>query len=192
VRPPIRPYLQGELDALCGIYAIINALRALCREIDQRMARALFARLARRLATRHPGSVAHGMDGGLLRVLLASARRFVRDELAIIILAEDLKLATGASLSHLWEALAQELHSGAVAIVTTEGRHDHWTVAYQVTPRTLRLLDSSRRRFLRQSHCTVVETKTKYHLLADEIILLRRASGWGRSVRRRRKRRHRQ
>ena len=184
MRPPIRPYLQGELEALCGIYAIINALRALCQEIDQRMARALFARLARRLATRHPGSVAHGMDGGLLRVLLASARRFVRDELGIIILAEDLKLATGASLSHLWEALAQELHSGAVAIVTTEGRHDHWTV--------LRLLDSSRRRFLRQSHCTVVETKTKYHLLTDEIILLRRASDWGRSVRRRRKRRHRE
>ncbi len=31
----LRPYRQGRLDGLCGIYALINALRLLCPKLDE-------------------------------------------------------------------------------------------------------------------------------------------------------------
>ena len=48
-KPPskrrVKPYAQGDLDFMCGIYAIINALRALCREITWEISTHLFQHL---------------------------------------------------------------------------------------------------------------------------------------------------
>ena len=50
-KPPskrrVKPYAQGDLDSMCGIYAIINAFRALCREITWDISTQLFQRLVR-------------------------------------------------------------------------------------------------------------------------------------------------
>ena len=43
------PYCQGDLDGLCGLYAIINALCALCPEIDEDIALGMFGHLARHM-----------------------------------------------------------------------------------------------------------------------------------------------
>lgn len=48
----IEPYCQGDLDGLCGLYAIINALCALCPEIDEELATTLFRHLARHMEGR--------------------------------------------------------------------------------------------------------------------------------------------
>ena len=44
-----KPYRQGDLDGLCGIYAIINAVSFLCPEMDRETARDLFRVLNERL-----------------------------------------------------------------------------------------------------------------------------------------------
>ena len=31
----IKPYRQGRLDSLCGVYTLINALRLLCPRLDE-------------------------------------------------------------------------------------------------------------------------------------------------------------
>ena len=41
----VKPYAQGDLDSMCGIYAIINSFRALCREISWDISAQLFQRL---------------------------------------------------------------------------------------------------------------------------------------------------
>jgi hypothetical protein len=34
-RRQLKPYQQGRLDGLCGVYALINALRLLCPRLDE-------------------------------------------------------------------------------------------------------------------------------------------------------------
>ena len=45
-----QPYRQGDLDGLCGVYSIVNAVRALCPELDQDGAEWLFAHLMQALS----------------------------------------------------------------------------------------------------------------------------------------------
>ena len=47
----IEPYAQGDLDGMCAIYTIINAVRALCPEMTIGASTALFRRLIRSLDT---------------------------------------------------------------------------------------------------------------------------------------------
>ena len=45
----VEPYAQGDLDCLCAIYTIINAVRALCPEMTMSASSRLFRRLIRSL-----------------------------------------------------------------------------------------------------------------------------------------------
>ena len=40
----LQPYRQGRLDGLCGVYALINALRLLCPRLDEDACEAGFLR----------------------------------------------------------------------------------------------------------------------------------------------------
>ena len=42
---PIRPYRQGRFDGLCGIYALVNALRLLCPRLDEDTCEEVFCAL---------------------------------------------------------------------------------------------------------------------------------------------------
>ena len=45
----VEPYAQGDLDCVCAIYTIINAVRALCPEMTIGASSELFRRLIRSL-----------------------------------------------------------------------------------------------------------------------------------------------
>jgi hypothetical protein len=76
------------------------------------------------------------------------------------------------ALGKLWAALDQEIGSGCVAIIGITGADDHWYVVYWVTPKTLRLLDSSGRSCIRRSRSTVRTARTRYCLELSEILLI--------------------
>ena len=40
-----QPYRQGDLDGLCGVYSAVNAVRALCPEVDDDAAGCIFEAL---------------------------------------------------------------------------------------------------------------------------------------------------
>ena len=84
---PVDPYCQGDLDGLCGLYAIINALCALCPEIDEDIASGLFGHLARHIQLQRLKEpmpiIAYGIGSTSLRLLLERALRFVRKNLGI-------------------------------------------------------------------------------------------------------------
>ena len=74
-RPARRPYRQGDLDGLCGVYSVVNAVRVLCPELDQEGAEWLFAHLLQSLnesGVDLPIAVASGIGrvelGRLIRV----------------------------------------------------------------------------------------------------------------------------
>src|SRR4051812_10594314 len=41
----LKPYRQGRLDGLCGVYALINALRLLCPRLDEDACERVFCAL---------------------------------------------------------------------------------------------------------------------------------------------------
>ena len=165
-----RAYRQGDLDGLCGVYAVVNALRYLFQLKEDRC-RALFAALIkarhrRRRRPHHPilwvcpfeaAQTCGVLDGA--QIFQARPLRLSRDQ---------------RNLAQLWSGLLQELNPTCVAVIGISGAADHWCVVYRVTAKTLWVLDSSGRTRIRRSQCTVRASRTRYCLEAGETLLIAR------------------
>ena len=181
-KPPskrrVKPYAQGDLDSMCGIYAIINAFRALCREITWEISTHLFQHLVSCL-NRHAKQalfpIIFGTGTSLMRKLLGEAQSYLKKRLKIELAIEpkgrELK---SKSLEAAWQRLSAIVDETTVLILPLSGRWDHWTVLYDINARKIRLVDSSHRRELTRSRCTLGATKTRYCLELSGAIAIRR------------------
>ena len=172
------PLQQGHLDGLCGVYAIINAIRYVRPDVTQRHAQWLFERLNRALAKQNPARasagrmVIHGLNRTEMRRLIEVARQQLALEFGITLKVEWLpKLGRRWHLAELWRVLAVQMSLGRVAVLGLGGRHAHWSVVIAVTPKQLRLFDSDRLRTIRRRQCTVGLTTTRIMLMPDEVFL---------------------
>jgi hypothetical protein len=59
-------------------------------------------------------------------------------------------------------------------ILELGGCCSHWTVLYDVKPRTMLLLDSDGQRELKKSHCTLGPSRTRYRLKLPAAIAISR------------------
>ncbi len=173
------PYRQGDLDGLCGVYSAINAVRALCPEIDGDDAGWLFDHLVRHLSDNGnaaSGAVANGIGCGDEARLLAKAVRYVAEEhdieLGLSRLPKALRRA--ADIDRLWQALAEAVSPTCVAVLGLAGRHEHWTVAIEVSPQQIRLYDSGEISALRRRHCTMRKTASNIRLTPVQVFLIAR------------------
>jgi len=174
----VKPYAQGDLDSMCGIYAIINAFRALCREITWEISTHLFQRLVSCL-NRHTKQahfpIIFGTGRSLMRKLLGEAQSYLKKrlkiELSIKPKGRELK---SKSLEAAWQRLSAIVDETTVLILPLSGRWDHWTVLYDINARKMRLADSSHRRELTRSRCTLGATKKRYCLELSGAIAIRR------------------
>jgi hypothetical protein len=82
----LKPYRQGRLDGLCGLYALINALRLLCPRLDEDDCERAFCALIRDLE-RQGCSLLNVIHRGLtqreLFRLTGSWQRFAARELGV-------------------------------------------------------------------------------------------------------------
>ena len=78
------------------------------------------------------------------------------------------------SLEAAWQRLSAIVDETTVLILPLSGRWDHWTVLYDINVRKIRLVDSSHRRELTRSRCTLGATKTRYCLELSGAIAIRR------------------
>ena len=178
VRLGIEPFRQGELDSLCGIYAIINALYALCPEMDGELAEALFRKLVGALSQhveRPIGTLYDGLGQAAVEGLLGIAATEVRRELEIRVkVVTYTPPAPRPSLGEFWKDLRSHVHRRQVAILGLSGVHEHWTVGYAVTEKLIRLLDSDEHHVLRRSRCTVSRARTRFRIDPAAVILVKR------------------
>lgn len=174
----MKPFQQGSLDALCGVYAVINAFRLLCPEIDRRIARILFEALIEAVSEAGldmPDVVVRGMDHDAIGVLTEAARHYVRREVGIRIAVHALKIMQKRPrLAHVWSALQSEFDGGRVAIIGLEGRHQHWTVGHRITGAAIALSDSDGLCLLLRSRCSVNGRTGLHQLVPREIVILER------------------
>jgi hypothetical protein len=171
-----RAYRQGDLDGLCGVYAVVNAVRYV-EALNEDQCEVLFRRLIRALGR---GNRAHetllwGMGSRKLKGLVAAARRCRFEDRELAFAVRPLRLrGKSRCLPGLWAALEGELGPTCVALVGITGVTDHWCVVYRVTAKTLWLLDSAGRSWIRRSRCTVRASRTRYCLEFSEILLIER------------------
>src|SRR5215203_5924913 len=175
----LKPYRQGRLDGLCGLYALINALRLLCPRLDEDACERAFCALLRALE-RQGCSLLNVIHRGLTRrelfQLIGPWQRFTARELGVVLAVSRLTVPE-PSLRGVWRSLDRALDGKRVAIVGLDGAERHWTVAYAGTERTLRVADSCGLRVIYRAQCTVGRTSLRYQLRPSEVLLVRREKG---------------
>jgi hypothetical protein len=172
-----RAFRQGDLDGLCGIYAIVNATRYVLRLRDEQCQQ-LFEKLIKALEQDCCHLHKHllwGMSFRQLRRLVTAASQCRLKGQKLTFAARPLRLKRQQrTLPHLWTALDEEVGPTCVAIVGISGITDHWCVVSRVTPRTLQLINSAGQTRIYRSRCTVRSSRTRYCLEAGEILLIKR------------------
>jgi hypothetical protein len=172
----LQPYRQGRLDGLCGVYALINALRLLCPRLDEEACEAAFCALIRARARQKCSPLAV-ISGGLSRRelmrLIGPWQRFAAKEFGATLAVSRLKVSE-PTLRGIWRGLCRALDDKSVAIVGLDGVERHWTVGYAATERTLRVADSSSLRVIFRCQCTVGRTRARYQLRPSEVLIVRR------------------
>jgi hypothetical protein len=177
-----RPYRQGDLDGLCGVYSIINAARALCTEIDANGATWLFGRLMQSLRKAGPKpsyAVATGIGRGALIALLRDAMACIEHEYGVTLTARRLPEAQRQirRLDDLWQTLADAISPTSVAVLGLGGKNSHWTVAVKISAKQIKLFDSSRMGVLRRADCSIREIATHTAIAPAYVIVVTRKAG---------------
>jgi hypothetical protein len=137
----LKPLHQGDLDGLCGVYAVINAIRFLvpaARNDD--FLNKLMIHIVGKIYT------AKDVTGGGTEIKMASVFEYARGIVSA-------RLKVGLSMSNKGrignfkspaDAMASTFAAGrpGVFIMGYEGRDSHWTVSPQVTKTKVLLFDS--------------------------------------------------
>jgi hypothetical protein len=171
-----RPKQQGDLDSLCGVHAIINALYAhdptMTHDDLMRLFKAIL-RAAEKHAERPVQLLWDGLDQQLLQRMLRRAVRRVRSK-TLAFKHKRLKQAKGQTLDQALHRLQKKLDAGWLAIASMSGAEEHWTVIRRITAQRIYLIDSSQKTFLKIRDCALQPKKSKYVLFADDVLLVRR------------------
>ena len=155
------PYLQGGLDELCGLYAVINAIRfALAdriREFSTEDWQSLFSKLVVELEedTGVAKAMVLGIEPALMRRLLNVALLHMRREHDIeLCLQRPFKTNERPSVQQLVARLKHLSRAPQTALLfALRGYLDHWTVIRAVEKASLGLFDSSGFRRVSLSNC---------------------------------------
>ena len=122
-RRQLKPYRQGQLDGLCGVYALINALRLLCPRLDEDACERAFCALiqARARQAASPLTVIHaGLSWRELLRLIGVWQRFAAREFGISVTVSRLRVAE-PSLRGLWRGLCRALDGRAWRLLAWMG-----------------------------------------------------------------------
>lgn len=178
-----RPYRQGELDALCGVYSIINAIRVLCPELRRAAAADLFDHLIRSMQ-KAGVNAAIAVGGGILREELTGLARLAvrymarRHNVAITVNPLARPRPSRRDLAGLWCDLQVCLKPSCVAVIELDGRHEHWTVAVGATAQRLVLFDSDGLHWLGRRHCVVGAASDGKMRISRHVLLIARRAQW--------------
>jgi hypothetical protein len=180
-----KPLRQGDLDGLCGVYAVINAVRCVQPKFSKAIAERLFKVLMLALAADDqaklgkPGRAVYcGINRTVLAKLLGTASRHLAVKHNIRFDVERLPgrphHQTGSpwTIEQLTVRLRAHLCQGGVAIIALRGRFAHWSVIVAVTPKQFRLRDSDGLHTIRRADCVIKLDRAKISILPVDVFLI--------------------
>src|SRR5829696_7900145 len=145
------PFQQGDLDGLCGIYALINAIRLATEDDTRDFPDAAWQELFFTLLLEADAvvgtveAVGLGIDlQPLFRVAQAAVRHMADEHGLRLTVTHAIRRGEPRTLDAILRRLAEltQQPRSAVLICLT-GHLDHWTVLRRVTGQSLTLFDSS-------------------------------------------------
>jgi hypothetical protein len=145
-----KPFRQGDLDGLCGLYAVVNAIRLALRPLS-RFDYAIFSDFFEELVAeidKHQGfgkASVSGLTTPRLVRLLKLAGEVVESNLGFKLeVGRPLLASRRPSLDDAIGHLRSELRRPATALLLgLGGEYDHWTVVRRITRASILLYDSA-------------------------------------------------
>ena len=180
----LEPSQQGELDSLCGLYAIMNAMRLAILphgELTDEQEELILKRLVR-TADRKWRFASWYLEGMGARKFLA----LVRVSIAVLyeitgyrLIYKPIPLKVLASANSLRSAVLEASRSGQdVILAGIEGEDlSHWTVITGASDTTLRVFDSSGGRYFMLRNCQLdypqrPKTRCRYRVRPYGVLVL--------------------
>lgn len=159
----LRPLRQGELDGLCGLYAIINAIRLSVHPHRLRKAevRSLFESGLKVLTKtrRLRYIIAGGMDDPVWERMVEAVLNCAAVDLGHSLRLDDLlRRPKVRSTVAAHKGIRRALHAGLPTIITLNRSYDHWTVLCAYTKSRYQLFDSWGYRWVRTANVVLDET----------------------------------
>lgn len=192
-------FRQGEMDGLCGLYALVNAIALLAHhrlsandisELFRELIRALYRRNVRK-RSKDSTPLEFIWDGTSVRdisLLMETSRAFLVERGLDLTWSRPLQgKRKPTSLQQYWDRLRSafdECSGRCVAIIDynfdgEDSEVGHWTCVVKVTDKAMKLSDSSlslhcRKGLMRKSRCTIGTRTVRrpYTLFAHNVYLL--------------------
>lgn len=161
----MRPFIQGQLDALCGVYAVLNSLKALGFKDRFYCWQATLESILVQLNEdkQSPLFMTHGIKTSDISRILKNILCAKYD----IQYSKPFHRRANVSINELWETLSIYLSSGdqRTAIIFIRGlNYGHWTVVSSLSAKRLTFLDSGLMDWLNRSRCTTTKPIAKSHV----------------------------
>ena len=178
-----QPFQQGNLDGLCGIYALINAIRLATADqlhLSNSEWIGVFGCLLAQ-ADKHTGAT-NLVTGGVGARRLIALTRYAIDHMAD---RYGLELTMSRPLIELERPSKRKLiaklrrlvgRPGSAVLIGLGGHLNHWTVVCSVGDRSLGLFDSSGLHRIRIDHCRTRHEK-KLETTVEHVLRPRRIIG---------------
>ena len=182
------PKQQGDLDGLCGVYAVLNAVASLASVFGRDEQAKLFEQLIEAVYEQRKGQkreggvcfVYRGVEPKDVGAMLDVASKFARKRLGFELTWKKGLPGRSANrkIQRFWQKIEEHLNKGPAIVVYNgpEEGESHWTCIVESKERVVRLRDSTGLKTLRKTGGTLGETvKGKRQFYWKAVFLLSRA-----------------
>jgi hypothetical protein len=170
-----KPYRQGDLDGLCGVYALVNAVDYLCGPLSLPKAKRLFEQILTYIESNSP--LAFRCTAGTTINEISSILKYVICNQYPIRRYKPFHLQPVVSKERYIKTLSDFLEQpNTIVFLTLYGPLDHWTLVRKITAKTLVTYDSCEIHYVLRSSCSMIsdEVKKYYWLMPTHTYLLKR------------------
>ena len=151
-----KPYQQGDLDGLCGVYALVNAVDYLCGPLSKKSARRLFHQILTHLEDKGP--LASRCIEGIMINDIASILKTVICPHYPIRRYKPFHRYPRVNQHHYLKTLREFLaQPNTIVLIAIECQYNHWTLVHHMTDKTMQTWDSSDLHYLLLSHCSMID-----------------------------------
>ncbi|MGZ8251778.1 MAG: hypothetical protein ACXWT7_05500 [Methylophilaceae bacterium] len=169
-----KPYQQGDLDALCGVYSVVNIVHYMTR-LNKTQANALFIDILKVLEKKK--RLSYIMSNGLrFRDIKSMLHHFLPQYEIGWYMPFNKKAKL--SVDEYWHAMQRfldENERGCILLRVT-GSMDHWTIVYLATEKVMYFRDSNHLHHMLRKNCMIGQFNSSkpYELYPAQTIFVQR------------------
>jgi hypothetical protein len=163
----LKPYEQGGLSSLCGIYSIVNAMRII-RGLNNDDSKELFAQITHYLEENK--NLAVSLTSGISITVIGSIFKDVIGER--LNRAIPFHKRPNVRIGEFWTEMKRFLdeerskEEKRVILLSLGGEHEHWTLTHRMSNKRIILFDSIGLKHLDRRNCTTRKTSSgRRHLI---------------------------